>query len=53
MTVPDIKQIKDLANRLINEKPSKEESRNRLIGAGIIDSNGEIKKPYDKVFTKK
>ena len=53
MTVPEIKQIKELAIRLINEKPSKEESKSRLIGAGIIDKSGKIKKPYDKVFSYK
>jgi predicted amidohydrolase len=53
MTVPEIKQIKDLAIRLINENHSKKESKERLIGAGIIDEDGKIKKPYDKVFSYK
>ena len=49
-TDPHFDKRMKLVKEALKKDRSVEEMREDLRGAGIIDKNGKVRKPYDKVF---
>ena len=47
----NIERIMELTKRLLKEKPTKEQSLKTLVGAGILDTNGNFTEPYSILST--
>lgn len=53
MTREEQKRIKNLVVKALKRNRSKKESIETLQNAGILDSVGKLKPPYDLVFVQK
>jgi hypothetical protein len=47
MSEKDFNLLMELANRKLEQEVSKEEALRSLVNAGILDSNGNLTKPYE------
>ena len=47
MSEKDFNLLMELANQKLHREVSKEEALRSLVNAGILDSNGNLTKPYE------